>query len=149
MRKRYITLSCTQAETEYRLRQLLRVYFPKGIVEENYFRVYYQTSGFFMGKSMQKPLFCFFGNYQQSGNKTYISYRVLPNIPILLSYLFLSYGSLSVFHSILFEKEPIFPSILLFGFLLFYCLITQVLKRKCIIDFEKRVATEVRYESRR
>lgn len=149
MRKRYITLSCNQAEAEYRLRQLLRIYFPKGVVEENYFRVYCQTSLFFIGKRMQKPLFCFFGNYQQSGNKTYISYRSLPNISILLSYLFLCCAGLSAISGILFEQNPIFPSILIFAIILFFFLITQVAKRNCIVDFEKQLTTEIRYESRR
>ena len=141
MKKRYITLNCSQSETEHRLRQQLRVYFPKGIVEENYFRIYQETSNFFLNRSLFRPLFYFYGNYQQSAGQTYVSYRILPGISLLFCSFILILASLSTLYQIIFQDEPLFPAIAVVGFLLFDSLILQVQKKKCMADFEKRLTT--------
>ena len=143
MKKRYITLNCKQSETELRLRQQLRVYFPKGIVEENYFRIYKESYGFFLGKGLQRPLFYLYGNYQQSASQTYVAYRILPGISLLSCYFFLILGSLSMLYQIIFQDAPLFSAIVIVGFLLLYFLIVQVQKKKCIVDFEKRLTSEI------
>lgn len=142
MKKRYITLNCSQSETEHRLRQQLRVYFPKGIVEENYFRIYKETSGFFLGRGLQRPLFCFFGSFQQSGSKTYVAYRIFPGLSLFLCYFLLIAFAIFSLYQIIFQNEPLFPAIAVIGFLFLYFLIVDIHKKKCMADFEKRLTTE-------
>lgn len=75
MRKHYLTLNCTQEETEYRLKQQLRIYPPKGIVEERSFKIYKHSPGHFVVNGIHESLFCFYGNYRQDGNRTNLAYR--------------------------------------------------------------------------
>ena len=145
MQKHYLTLNCTQSESESRLKQQLRVYPPKGIVGENSFKLYKHTPGKFLGRGMQDSLFCFYGNYQQSGKYTHVSYRIRPGFSIFLFYLLLSLFTLFMWYRIIFIDEEMITGVILLGFLLLFTLITHLEKRKCIADFEKRLTSEVHY----
>lgn len=144
MRKRYISLSCTQAETAHRLKQQLRVYSPRGIVEENYFKIYKKT-GLFFGKGIREAFYSFRGNYQQSGKTTYISYQVRPGLSIFLFFLVLGLLILLALYDVIVKDESLILAIILLGFGALGMLITHLEKKKCIEDFEQRLSTEIHY----
>lgn len=144
MRKRYISLGCTQAETAHRLKQLLRVYSPRGIVEENYFKIY-KKSGLFRGNRIREILYSFRGNYQQSGKTTYISYQVRPGLPVFLFFLVLGLLILLALYDVIVKDKSLISAIILLGFGALGTLITHLEKKKCIVDFEKQLSTEIHY----
>ena len=144
MRKRYISLGCTQAETAHRLKQLLRVYSPRGIVEENYFKIY-KKSGLFRGNGIRETLYSFRGNYQQSGKTTYISYQVRPGLPAFLFFLVLGLLILLALYDVIVKDKSLISAIILLGFGALGTLITHLEKKKCIEDFEKQLSTEIHY----
>lgn len=143
MRKRYLTLNCTQEEAEYRLKQQLRVYPPKGIAEENYFKIYKAEPRIFLGRGLRKYLFCFYGKYYQSGKHTHLAYRVRPDWSVFLVYLLLGLLTLSMAWKVIFLDEPIGSLLFALGFLLIFSVINLVAKKNCIIDFEKQLTTKM------
>ena len=146
MRKRYLTLNCTQEEAEYRLKQQLRVYPPRGLVEDNHFKIYRHIPGSFNGNGLRESLYCFYGEYQQSGNCTYVAYRVLPGFSIFLFSLLLTLSILIMVYRVVWMDDEIIMVIVLLAFLLLYTLITQWEKSKCIADFEKRLTTKISWK---
>ena len=139
MRKYFLTLNCTQAETEYRLKQELRVFPPKGIVEENHFKIYKHTPGVFHGNGLRESLYCFYGEYQQSGKKTRVSYRIRPGFTIFSFYLVLTLVALCMFYRVIFIDKEMITAVVSLGFLLLYTIIVQLGKKKCMIDFETQL----------
>jgi hypothetical protein len=145
LRKHYMALNCTQAETEYRLKQQLRISPPKGIVEENHFKIYKRTPGVFHGSDIRDTLFCFYGDYQQAGKCTYLAYRIRPGFSIFLMYTMLSLLMLLTMYDVISRAESLTSLLIPLSFFLFYFLIIQVQKKKCIADFEKQLTTEIHY----
>lgn len=145
MRKRYLTLNCTQAETAYHLKQQLRVYPPKGAIEETTFQIYKRTPGVFHGNGIRDTLFCFYGEYRQSGNRTYLAYRIRPGFSILLMYTMLSLFTLLTMYDVIIQGKSFGTLLIPLGFFLFYFLIIQVQKKKCIVDFEKKITNQIHY----
>ena len=146
MAKHYITLNCTQAETAYRLKQQLRVYPPRGVVEENHFRIYRKSSPF-LGKGNVDSFYCLKGNYQQAGKVTYVSYRVWPGLPVFLTYMVAAMLVLSAFYDVIVRDAPIIIAVILLGFAALAILLAQRAKKECIADFEKRLQTEIHYKN--
>ena len=145
LRKHYMTLNCTQAETECLLKQQLRVYPPKGKLEENSFKIYKRLPGIFHSPSLRDTLFCFYGEYQQSGKCTYLAYRIRPGFSIFLMYTMLSLLMLLTMYDVISRAESLTSLLIPLSFFLFYFLIIQVQKKKCIADFEKQLTTEIHY----
>ena len=145
MRKRYISLNCTQSETEYRLSQQLRIYFPHGHVEENHFRIYKQTTISPFAKGIGKALYCFCGDYHQFGKNTNITYRVFPGYSVIFSYAILGISLLVTTYEAVFNDTPIYLPAMILVVLLICTLITQTGKNECIKDFNKRLTTETHY----
>ena len=112
LQKHYMTLNCTQAETECLLQQQLRVYPPKGKIEENSFKIYKRLPGIFHSPSLRDTLFCFYGEYQQSGKCTYLAYRIRPGFSIFLMYAILSLLMLLAMYDSIFQEKP-FDNILI------------------------------------
>lgn len=137
-----MTLNCTREETEYRLKQQLRLYPPKGIVEESSFKIYKHSPGHFVVNGIHESLFCFYGNYRQDGNCTNLTYRIRPGFSIFLIYLLLTlFTGLDVL-----INHKAFGTILIpLGFFLTIFLIMQAGKKKCITDFEKLLTAQTNY----
>ncbi len=146
MRKHFLTLNCTLAETQYHLNQELRVAPPKGKVAENQFRIYKQLPNLFFGSSLKYALYCFYGNYQQAGNKTHVSYRIIPGFTILSYYLLLILSTLYMFCLVIRKDMDMITAVVLLGFLLFFTLITQVAKKKCKTEFEQLLTEKVHHK---
>ena len=142
MRKHYMTLNCTQAETECLLKQQLRVYPPKGKIEENSFKIYKRLPGIFHSPSLRDTLFCFYGEYQQSGKCTYLAYRIRPGFSIFLMYAILSLLMLLAMYDSIFQEKPFDNILIILAFFLLYFLIIQIKKKKCIVDFERHLTTK-------
>ena len=142
MQKHYMTLNCTQAETECLLKQQLRVYPPKGKIEENSFKIYKQLPGIFHSPSLRDTLFCFYGEYQQSGKCTYLAYRIRPGFSIFLMYVILSLLMLLAMYDSIFQEKPFDNILIILAFFLLYFLIIQIKKKKCIVDFERHLTTK-------
>lgn len=142
MRKHYMTLNCTQAETECLLKQQLRVYPPKGKLEENSFKIYKRLPGIFHSPSLRDTLFCFYGEYQQSGKCTYLAYRIRPGFSIFLMYAILSLLMLLAMYDSIFQEKPFDNILIILAFFLLYFLIIQIKKKKCIVDFERHLTTK-------
>lgn len=142
MRKHYMALNCTQAETEYRLKQQLRIGPPKGIVEENHFKIYKRIPGVFHGSDIRDTLFCFYGDYQQAGKCTYLAYRIRPGFSIFLMYAILSLLMLLAMYDSIFQEKPFDNILIILAFFLLYFLIIQIKKKKCIVDFERHLTTK-------
>lgn len=145
MRKQYtLTLNCTQAEAGYRLKQQLRVFSPAGIVEENYFKIYKRSTGIGQNHGILRSYFCFYGEYQQTGSHTDVTYRIRPYFTNVITDLLLVFVILSmIITSVATGKSTFFAVILGAVFSLFFYLITQLEKINCIADFEKRLTTEI------
>ena len=139
MHMHYLVLNCTQAETEYRLKQNLRVYPPKGSIDENTFKIYKRLPGNFVGRGVRDTLLCFYGNYQQSGDCTYLSYRIRPGFSILTMYTMLCILTLLSINNILRHNESFTSLLFILCFFLIFFLIIQIQKKKCKSDFEKRL----------
>lgn len=144
MRKRYLTLNCTQEETEYRIKQHLRINPPKGIVEENHFKIYMLTPRIFFGKGMQNSLFCFYGEYRQSGDCTHVSYRIRPDIPTCLTFLVLTLVTLYQIYCAIFVNDPFINPILLLAIEVLIYLLTFHEMKKCIEDFETQLTSKIK-----
>ena len=142
MRKHYMTLNCTQAETECLLKQQLRVYPPKGKLEENSFKIYKRLPGIFHSPSLRDTLFCFYGEYQQSGKCTYLAYRIRPGFSIFLMYAILSLLMLLAMYDSIFQEKPFDNILIILAFFLLYFLIIQIKKKKCIVYFERHLTTK-------
>ena len=142
MQKHYMTLNCTQAETECLLKQQLRVYPPKGKLEENSFKIYKRLPGIFHSPSLRDTLFCFYGEYQQSGKCTYLAYRIRPGFSIFLMYAILSLLMLLAMYDSIFQEKPFDNILIILAFFLLYFLIIQIKKKKCIVDFERHLTTK-------
>ena len=142
MQKHYMTLNCTQAETECLLKQQLRVYPPKGKIEENSFKIYKRLPGIFHSPSLRDTLFCFYGEYQQSGKCTYLAYRIRPGFSIFLMYAILSLLMLLAMYDSIFQEKPFDNTLIILAFFLLYFLIIQIKKKKCIVDFERHLTTK-------
>lgn len=142
MQKHYMTLNCTQAETECLLKQQLRVYPPKGKIEENSFKIYKRLPGIFHSPSLRDTLFCFYGEYQQSGKCTYLAYRIRPGFSIFLMYAILSLLMLLAMYDSIFQEKPFDNILIILAFFLLYFLIIQIKKKKCIVDFERHLTTK-------
>ena len=142
MRKHYMTLNCTQAETECLLKQQLRVYPPEGKLEENSFKIYKRLPGIFHSPSLRDTLFCFYGEYQQSGKCTYLAYRIRPGFSIFLMYAILSLLMLLAMYDSIFQEKPFDNILIILAFFLLYFLIIQIKKKKCIVDFERHLTTK-------
>ena len=142
MRKHYLTLNCTQEETEYRLKQQLRLYPPKGIVEEYSFKIYKHSPGHFVVNGIHESLFCFYGNYRQDGNRTNLTYRIRPGFSIFLIYLLLT---LFTGLDVLINHKSFGTILIPLGFFLTIFLIMQAGKKKCITDFEKQLTAQTNY----
>lgn len=149
MPKRYLTLNRTQAEAEWQLKQQLRVYSPKGEVSDNTFKIYKRLPGFFHGSGILEVFFCFYGHYQQSGKCTYLEYRIRHGFSVLLMYIMISLLLLLTTYDVIFHHKPYGNVLILFAIFLFYFLIIQISKRKCIADFEKQLATDNPTNNRR
>ena len=145
MRKHYLTLNCTQEETEYRLKQQLRIYPPKGIVEERSFKIYKHSPGHFVVNGIHESLFCFYGNYRQDGNRTNLAYRIRPGFSIFLMYLLLTLLTLFTTLDVLINHKPFGTILIPLGFFLTIFLIMQAGKKKCITDFEKQLTAQTNY----
>ena len=144
MRKHYLTVNCSQTETEYRLKQLLRVYPPKGIVEDNNFKIYKKAPFYFNASGFREALFCFYGEYRQSGNRTYLAYQIRPGLSIFLIYVTFSLILALTICDVILRGERLFPVLFLLGFSLLFILIIQTQKKKCIADFEKQLNNQIR-----
>ena len=142
LQKHYMTLNCTQAETECLLKQQLRVYPPKGKLEENSFKIYKRLPGIFHSPSLRDTLFCFYGEYQQSGKCTYLAYRIRPGFSIFLMYAILSLLMLLAMYDSIFQEKPFDNILIILAFFLLYFLIIQIKKKKCIVDFERHLTTK-------
>jgi hypothetical protein len=142
LQKHYMTLNCTQAETECLLKQQLRVYPPKGKIEENSFKIYKRLPGIFHSPSLRDTLFCFYGEYQQSGKCTYLAYRIRPGFSIFLMYAILSLLMLLAMYDSIFQEKPFDNILIILAFFLLYFLIIQIKKKKCIVDFERHLTTK-------
>ena len=142
LQKHYMTLNCTQAETECLLKQQLRVYPPKGKIEENSFKIYKRLPGIFHSPSLRDTLFCFYGEYQQSGKCTYLAYRIRPGFSIFLMYAILSLLMLLAMYDSIFQEKPFDNTLIILAFFLLYFLIIQIKKKKCIVDFERHLTTK-------
>ena len=145
MRKHYLTLNCTREETEYRLKQQLRIYPPKGIVEESSFKIYKHSPGHFVINGIHESLFCFCGNYRQSGNRTNLAYRIRPGFSLFLMYLLLTLVTLFTALDILLNHKAIVSILIPLGFFMIVFLIMQIGKKKCITDFEKQLTVKTHY----
>ena len=148
MRKQYnLTLNCTQAETEYRLKQQLRVFSPVGIVEDNHFKIYKRSTGIIQSHGILRSYFCFYGEYQQIGKHTAVTYQVRPYYANMIAELILGFGFLSMIITAIATRKSILLTFLsCVGFLLFFYLITQLEKENCIADFEKRLTMEMSWK---
>ena len=146
MRKHYLTLNCTREETEYRLKQQLRVYPPKGIVEECSFKIYKHPPGHFVTNSIHESLFCFYGNYRQNGSRTNLAYRIRPGFSIFLIYLLLTLLTLFTARDVLINHKPVGTILIPLSFFMMVFLIMQIGKKKCITDFEKQLTDKTRYD---
>ena len=142
LQKHYMTLNCTQAETECLLKQQLRVYPPKGKIEENSFKIYKRLPGIFHSPSLRDTLFCFYGEYQQSGQCTYLAYRIRPGFSIFLMYAILSLLMLLAMYDSIFQEKPFDNILIILAFFLLYFLIIQIKKKKCIVVFERHLTTK-------
>ena len=142
LQKHYMTLNCTQSETECLLKQQLRVYPPKGKIEENSFKIYKRLPGIFHSPSLRDTLFCFYGEYQQSGKGTYLAYRIRPGFSIFLMYAILSLLMLLAMYDSIFQEKPFDNTLIILAFFLLYFLIIQIKKKKCIVDFERHLTTK-------
>ena len=120
LQKHYMTLNCTQAETECLLKQQLRVYPPKGKLEENSFKIYKRLPGIFHSPSLRDTLFCFYGEYQQSGKCTYLAYRIRPGFSIFLMYAMLSLLTLLTMYDTIFQEKPLGNILIILAFFLLY-----------------------------
>lgn len=145
MRKHYLTLNCTQSETEYRLKQQLRVYPPKGIVEQSSFKIYKHSPGHFVVNGIHESLFCFYGNYRQNGSNTNLAYRIRPGFSISLMYLLLTLLTLFTALDVLLNHKPVGTILIPLGFFLMVFLIMQSGKKECITDFEKQLTAQINY----
>ena len=134
-----MTLNCTQVETEYRLKQQLRVYPPKGEIEENTFKIYKRLPGLFHGSGIRDILFCFYGEYHQSGKCTYLAYRIRPGFSIFLMYAMLSLLTLLTMYDTIFQEKPLGNILIILACFLLYFLMIQIKRNKCIVDFEKHL----------
>lgn len=145
MRRHYLTLNCTQADAEYRLKQQLRIYPPKGIVEESSFKIYKHSPGHFVINGIHESLFCFYGNYRQNGNRTNLAYRIRPGFSIFLMYLLLTLLTLFTTFDVLLNHKSIVSILIPLGFFMMVFLIMQIGKKKCITDFEKQLTAKTHY----
>ena len=149
MRKHYMTLNCTREETEYRLKQQLRVYPPKGIVEEYGFKIYKHPPGHFVTNGIHESLFCFYGNYRQNGSHTNLAYRIRPGISIFLMYLLLTVLSLLTTLDVLINHKSVDTIVIPLGFFIVVFLIMQTGKKKCMTDFENQLNAKPAITNRR
>ena len=145
MRKQYhLTLNCTQTETEYRLKQQLRFLFPKGNVDGNHFSIYKKPIGY--GNNHFMPSFRFDGEFQQSGNRTIVTYQIHPLLTIYLTYALLLFIVLYMTYTVLVLQQTVINTLGALGMLLFFHFFTLYQKKKCIADFEKRLTTEISWK---
>lgn len=146
MRKQYhLTLNCTQEEAQRRLKMQQSPFILGEKVDENSFKIHKRPTGLLSSRGILRSAFCFYGEYQQSGTKTEITYQVRPYVTIVSTYLILGLVFLWMIIAAIAIRKDIFLTVI-FGtfFLLLFCLITHWKKKNCIADFEKRLNTETR-----
>lgn len=145
-KQRILKLNCTQAEVEHRLKQQLRICSPKGIVEENHFKLYKRPTGIIRSRGTLRSYFCFYGQYQQVGKQTAITYQIRPYFTVILVDLILTVVFLSMLLAAIETGESILWTVLGCSFFfLFFHLITWLEQKNCIADFEKRLTTEIHH----
>ena len=144
MRKQYhLTLNCTQEEAERRLKMQQSPFILGGKVGENSFKIYKRPTGLISSRGILRSVFCFYGEYQQTGTNTEITYQVRPYVTIVITYLILGLVFLWMIIAAIAIRKDIFLTVFSGTFfLLFFCLITHWEKKKCFADFEKRLNTE-------
>lgn len=137
---RTLILNCTQSETQNRLRQQLRFFFPKGNVEENHFAIYRNPTGYGNGNNLI-PSFRFSGEFEQTENRTIVTYRISPLPTIYFIYALLVFVLIYTIYTVIILSEPIITIFAAISLLLFFYFYTFYQKKKCIADFEKKLAT--------
>ena len=108
-------------------------------MDKNHFKLYKQFPQLFFVSSINIALYCFYGNSQQSGSKTRVSYRILPGFTIFFYYLLLTLAALYMFCQVIFPDTDLFTAVVLLGFLLLFTFITQLGKKKCRMEFEQQL----------
>ena len=149
MKKHQLTLNCTQEEAKRRLKLQISPFVLGGHVEGTNFKIYRTVSRVFTGRGILKNVYCFYGEYQQSGKQTQLSYQVRSGVPIYVVYALL--GSLTLGALVKFivtsEGIDIFIGSLILG--LIYLGIVQVEKKLCISNFQAELTAEKSLKRRR
>ena len=131
-----------------RLKMQMSPYLLGGKVEESRFRIPKRPTGLFSSAKGISTAFCFCGEYRQTGRQTEITYQIRPYVTVVFSHLFLLFAFLSMLIAASTTKKDILITVLgcLF-FLSIFLWVTQMEKKNCIADFEKRLTMEIpRYE---
>ena len=146
MRKRYLTLHCTQEEVERQLKQFLRLSAPKGTVEDHHFKLFMKTSSIFYSKGLANHIYNFYvfsGAYQQSGKDILVAYCIRPAFSWCVTLLVLAIAILYQIYQAFFVNVPDFSFIVILGVCaLVYLLIFYDIK-KCITMFEQQLTKKV------
>jgi hypothetical protein len=147
MRKlRTILLHCSQEDAQYRLRCQRFPSVWEQTVQDGHFKIYKRLTGFFSGRGIIKPTFCFYGAYLQEKKQTKVAYRIRPGFSILLPYSMLLLLALYQLFLVIFQNESITTLLFILVFLLVYFLIIQFNKVNCIADFEKQLTKDHGYQ---
>lgn len=149
MLKRYMILNCTQEEVKYRLRLQMSPHALGGWVDNSQFKIFKHLSGIFAGKSLQKLLYCFYGEFHQAGKQTQLIYQVRPGLFIGFLYSLIGFVMLGTLIQFLFMDGTLDTVIFSLAFLLIYFCIEQIQKKKCIADFQAELTAEIAQKNRR
>lgn len=142
-KQRTLILNCTPLETQLRLKLQLSPYLLGGKVEENSFQIPKRPTGFSRTKGSLPSTFFFVGDYHPCGDGSKVTYRVRSGLSAFIVYPLLSLLTLYMLYQFIFAEEPIISVIVSVCFIVFYHLVKQLEKNKCILDFEKQMNTEI------
>ena len=149
MKKHQLALNCSQEETKHRLKLQISPFVLGGHVEDTTFKIYRTVSRVFTGRGILKNVYCFYGEYQQSGKQTLLSYQVRSSASMYVVYALLGSLALGALVKLIVAGEGIDILIgsLIFG--LIYFGIVQIEKKLCISNFEADLTTEKSRKNRR
>ena len=149
MRKRSLTLNCTQEEVKYRLRSQMSPYALGGWVDDTQFKIYKHLRGIFAGNRGIKLLYCFYGEFRQSGKKIELIYQVRPGFSTWVPFSLIGCILLGALFEFLFMDGAIDSVIYSLVFLLLFYGIAQLQKKICISDFQAELTVEISRKNRR